>query len=1285
MNVTGASRRWVFWASRPEPAGRRVAGATPATPAAVTAMLLITLSAFAGEGFLTGPGTGKRFPPLKVPAGFKATLFACDPLIEYLSVIAMGPRPGTVFVAHDYMTGLGIEIVRRDEIRVVEDTDGDGYADKSTVFAKGFNSIQGLAFDNGAVYVMHAPHLTVLRDLDGDGVADERRDLLSGIGLPPEENPQRLHCANGVVPAHDGWLYLAIGDHGCDVSRPEGDRLVLHGGGILRCRPDGRDLHVFASGLRNIYDVALDDELNVFVRDNENDGGSYKIRVCHSFFGADHGYPYKYLEHPAEALPPLADLGLGSSAGGVCYLEQGFPEEYRGNLFFCEWSHAVVRYARIPNGSGFAPMKEIEFAAGAPNDPYGFKPTDVIVDRDGSLLVSDWGDGQRPLRGRGRIYRISYESQSLPPTEKSPSSLDDWIAQLDAPSHCRRVEAQAAIERRGATGLEKLRRALRNGKIGPLGRMHAVWIFAHESGPDWRELTLRTLLEFADRDPDYRVRAQAVRAVADLADPVLDQHKLNTGSGDMAAAAALAGLASKVEEAQLREIVIALGRLRWRETPSWLRFNLKNPDAPLAHAAMQALRRCNSWPAVLSLLDEPDSNPLRGIALRATTEQADPAIVAGLGERLRRDPDARHRMEYAEMLVRIHRLPGPWVYWGYRPGPRPANMVPWDETGAIEETLDRALADTDREVRTATLRRMQAEQVPPRLVTLERWLRTERDRDSVASILDSLRDRPAEAVRDLLIFVVLGMNQDAGNRLAALDLLVRGLGPADQGKLLEAAAALEDGPVLAESLRQLGLRRDVPSRPLLRAKLDSPSPDVRAAALESIAALQDHDASDQVLRLLQDAAAPVRRAAATAAGRLQISQAVDPLLKLAIDPDPQVRRESLEALRRLRAPQVLPLALAGLRDGATQPVALECLADFGGPEHLEAVTGILAKNPPSDILRGAVRALTAWQQKEPAGSPNHNRLEKTMAGVQGGSGLLLRWNVTLTKPDSAAQMVTMLSHRGQSPDDLMKASPAWHTSFASGADARVELGPPPEGDKNSVWLAFAVVSLPEPAEVQFLGSATGNLGVWLNGVSIHQREKPGAFQPDSDRFGARLERGENLVAVQVPAGVDARFHLRFRRRNSNASHERLTQLALTRPGEAARGREVFLNAEKSLCLKCHRLGDQGARVGPELTGAGSRFSRIYLVESILQPSRTIAPEFEYLMVELKDGPPLLGVKTSETRETVVFGDLQGLHEIPKANIAKQQPLPVSLMPEGLEKNLTEKEFVDLVAFLLEQK
>src|SRR4051795_2037606 len=94
------------------------------------ALVGLVLTFAGGSQLVTGPAAEKRFPPLKVPAGFKATLFACDPLIEYPSVISIGPRPGAIFVAYDYMTGLGLDHVRRDEIRLVEDTDGDGYADK---------------------------------------------------------------------------------------------------------------------------------------------------------------------------------------------------------------------------------------------------------------------------------------------------------------------------------------------------------------------------------------------------------------------------------------------------------------------------------------------------------------------------------------------------------------------------------------------------------------------------------------------------------------------------------------------------------------------------------------------------------------------------------------------------------------------------------------------------------------------------------------------------------------------------------------------------------------------------------------------------------------------------------------------------------------------------------------------------------------------------------------------------------------------------------------------------
>jgi glucose/arabinose dehydrogenase len=137
----------------------RLPARSPEAPAVTRLRLFLALGSLVltaasagggGEAPRTGPRTEKRFPPLRLPPGLRATLFACDPFIEYPSAIAAGPKANALFVATDYLTGLGEEIVRRDEIRLIEDTDGDGYADLSTVFAKGFNSIQGLAYHDGS-------------------------------------------------------------------------------------------------------------------------------------------------------------------------------------------------------------------------------------------------------------------------------------------------------------------------------------------------------------------------------------------------------------------------------------------------------------------------------------------------------------------------------------------------------------------------------------------------------------------------------------------------------------------------------------------------------------------------------------------------------------------------------------------------------------------------------------------------------------------------------------------------------------------------------------------------------------------------------------------------------------------------------------------------------------------------------------------------------------------------------------------------------------------------------
>src|SRR5262249_27973121 len=156
-------------------------------------------------------------------------------------------------------------------------------------------------------------------------------------------------------------------------------------------------------------------------------------------------------------------------------------------------------------------------------------------------------------------------------------------------------------------------------------------------------------------------------------------------------------------------------------------------------------------------------------------------------------------------------------------------------------------------------------------------------------------------------------------------------------------------------------------------------------------------------------------------------------------------------------------------------------------------------------------------------------------------------------------------------------------------------------------------------------ASSGLETVWLNGKMVYQRERPGVIGPYPDRFDAGLTKGLNRVVVRLAGAKEmAEFQFRFRRKGATAEQERFARAALSRAGNPERGRQTFLNAEKSLCLKCHRVGDQGERVGPELTGLGSRFSKAYVVESILEPSRVISPSFETTAVTLTSGKVVTG-------------------------------------------------------------
>ncbi|MCH8829296.1 MAG: HEAT repeat domain-containing protein, partial [Planctomycetes bacterium] len=673
------------------------------------------------------------------------------------------------------------------------------------------------------------------------------------------------------------------------------------------------------------------------------------------------------------------------------------------------------------------------------------------------------------------------------------------------------------------------------------------------------------------------------------------------------------------------------------------------------------------------------------LALRAIAERAQRVIVDDLLKRLKTERNTVRRAEYVDVLARVWKKPAPWVYWGFLPAPRPVNSVAWERTESIAAALNRALADPDGNVRITALKRMRRENVPLRLESLAGWLRKEKDSQRVAALLDSLAAFPAADVRKLFDAVSRDKSRNTANRLRAFTILMKGFGKSDFEKLLNFARTLEDGPVLAAALRELGLRPKLPGDRLLMSKLGSGHPLVRAAAIRALAARGSVTASKQILRLLEDTDIRVRRAAAAAAGELSVKSAIPSLRKSAGDADRELCRASLQSLQRLGDGAAVPQAVTALEHPVTQLEALDYLQRFGDARQLEPLKKLAFANRAIDVLTGVINAITKWRTKLPKNSPLRRVLMRGIAEIHAASGLLIHWSAVgpLSAEDASILVKQQIGSKQTNGDH------AGRTVLGSGIDAVVRLSVKKNENSSAqpTWIAVAHVNLKTAANVEFLAAAGGRLQIWLNGRPVFQRKRSGRYRPNSDRFDAVLRKGANQLLVKLTdATSNPRFHLRFRFKSSQAEHERLVRLALQGRGSVLRGRSVFFNVEKSLCLKCHRFGDKQGRIGPDLTGIGSRFSRIHLIESILEPSRTIAPSYQTLVLALKNGRVLSGVKIAESATTITLGDNQGkTHTIATSDVEERRTQSRSTMPDDLKKRLSDREFVDLITFLLAQK
>jgi quinoprotein glucose dehydrogenase len=431
---------------------------------AVCALLTFTLTLSAQETKIpdgTAEGT-KAIAKFKVPDGFKAELWAAEPLLGQPVAFCIDEK-GRIFVAETYRFNRGTEEYRTrpfflegdlsnttvddrlamykkhadkfaggmgwftkhaDKIRLLEDRKGLGRADTSSVFADGFNDpLDGLAAGvlakDGDVYFTCIPKLWKLRDTKGVGRADVKEALHHGFG------PQTAflgHDLHGLVFGPDGKLYFSVGDRGYHVKNKEG--VTLSGprqGAVFRCDPDGANLEVVHVGLRNPQELAFDQFGNLFAADNNCDKGDHS-RLVWIVEGGHSGWnmayqtmepPYMggpwfaeklwhlhHAEQPAWIVPPVGKLGAGPS-GFAFTSGLGWPARYQNAFFMCNFTgNGGVDSFRVKSkGASF----EID-------DYHPFltpvSATDVDFGYDGKMYLSDWvqfvweGGGV----GKGRIY-----------------------------------------------------------------------------------------------------------------------------------------------------------------------------------------------------------------------------------------------------------------------------------------------------------------------------------------------------------------------------------------------------------------------------------------------------------------------------------------------------------------------------------------------------------------------------------------------------------------------------------------------------------------------------------------------------------------------------------------------------------------------------------------------------------------------------------------------------------------------------------------------------------------